>query len=87
MGGPKVRTKLPMTVAVPNFITFQKSRSNNRIFLGQMEIVAGKIYVFDKGYENYDVFKLWSLKGVEFVTRLMENATPYPKQGHMSSES
>jgi hypothetical protein len=74
-GGLKVQAKLPMTSAVPDFITFQEGRSNDKNFLGQLEVVAGKIYVFDKGYENYDVFKLWSLKGVEFVTRLRENAT------------
>lgn len=74
-GGLKVQAKLPLSGTVPDFITLQEARSNDKNFLGQLEVEPGKIYVFDKGYENYDVFKLWTSLGVLFVTRLRENAT------------
>jgi len=52
-----------------------EAAKNDRDFLGQPELVAGNIYVFDKGYVNYKLYADWTYKSVFFVTRMKENAT------------
>ena len=39
-----------------------------------LKVVAGQIYVFDKGYANYAKWHEWTNKDVYYVTRLNENA-------------
>src|SRR5690606_2909421 len=40
----------------------------------QLNPQKGSIYVFDKGYVNYTVYKKWTDQGSFYVTRLNENA-------------
>ena len=47
---------------------------NDKDFLGQLEVVANNIYVFDKGYVNYAIWNEWTKKGAFFVTRINKNA-------------
>jgi len=73
-GGLKIHTKLPLTGFVPNFINLTAAACNDKTFLGQLNPDSGAIYVFDKGYVNYEVWKRWTEQGVFFVTRLNDNA-------------
>jgi hypothetical protein len=73
-GGLKIHTKMPLSGFAPDFIDLSEAASNDKNFLGQLNPSPGTIYVFDKGYVNYKVWKQWTKQGVFFVTRLNENA-------------
>lgn len=74
-GGLKVQACLTLSSFVPDFICLMESAGNDRKFLGQLTPLAGTIYVFDKGYCNYQVFQQWTKDEVYFVTRLQDNAS------------
>ena len=73
-GGLKVQTVLGLDSKTPEVICMGDASKNDKDFLGQLEVIANNIYVFDKGYVNYTVWNDWSSKNVFFVTRLNENA-------------
>lgn len=73
-GGLKIHAKLPLGGFVPNMVHITQAACSDKAFLGQLEIEKGAIYVFDKGYVNYEKWKEWSEAGAFFVTRLNENA-------------
>ena len=74
-GGLKIHTKMPLMGFVPDLVTLSEAASNDKNFLGQLQVVKGAIYIFDKGYANYQVWKEWTNQGVFYVTRLNENAS------------
>jgi hypothetical protein len=73
-GGIKAQTVLPFNSPVPDFINLGAAAKNDKNFLGQLIPIPGYLYIFDKGYVNYNVFNKWTELGVFFVTRLNENA-------------
>ena len=73
-GGLKVHTKMPLSGFVPDLIHLSPAADNDKTFLGQLNPDSGTIYVFDKGYVNYKVWKKWTKQGVFYVTRLNDNA-------------
>ena len=73
-GGLKLHTKLPLMGFVPDLVTLSEASCNDKSFLGRLEVAKGAIYIFDKGYAHYHVWKEWTRKGVFYVTRLNENA-------------
>ena len=74
-GGIKAHCLLPFNSRVPSLVHLSEAAKNDRDFLGQLEVVAGNIYIFDKGYINYKLYADWTKKSVFFVTRMKENAT------------
>ena len=92
-GGLKLHTKLPMSSVVPDLIVLSEASQNDKTFIsdtktGQLEGEEGKIYIFDKGYVNYQVWDKWTKSGVFYLTRLNDNAsyevlTGQQKQKHM----
>ena len=74
-GGLKVQAQLPLSGFVPDFMVLTDASANDRNFLGQLPAPEGTIYVFDKGYMNYQVFDDWTKNSVFYVTRLQENAS------------
>lgn len=74
-GGLKVHAVLPLDNMVPELVWLTPASSNDKDFLGQLKPQRGEIYVFDKGYVNYGVYKKWTEGGAFFVTRLNENAS------------
>ena len=74
-GGLKVQTLLPLDSKVPEVICMSEASENDKDFLGQLEVEANNIYVFDKGYVNYTVWDEWTKKGAFFVTRINDNAS------------
>jgi Transposase DDE domain/Domain of unknown function (DUF4372) len=74
-GGIKAHCLLPFNSRVPSLVYLTEAAKNDRDFLGQLEMVKGNIYVFDKGYINYKLYADWTAKSVFFVTRMKENAT------------
>jgi len=63
-GGLKVHTKMPLMGFVPDLVTLSEAASNDKSFLGQLQVIKGAIYIFDKGYANYQVWKQWTDQGV-----------------------
>lgn len=74
-GGVKAQTVLGLDSLVPEFIALSPAAKNDKDFLGQLIVKPGYLYVFDKGYVNYAVYRDWTKQGVSFVTRLNENAS------------
>ncbi|MEO1100125.1 MAG: IS4 family transposase, partial [Bacteroidota bacterium] len=74
-GGLKIHTKIPLMGFVPDLVTLSEAACNDKNFLGQLQVEKGGIYVFDKGYAHYHVWKEWTQQGVFYVTRLNENAS------------
>jgi len=74
-GGIKAQTLLAFDSLVPEYVELGAAAKNDKDFLGQLQVKKGFLYVFDKGYVNYLIFKEWCEKGVFFVTRLNENAS------------
>ena len=74
-GGAKIHTKIAMFGLVPDLVHISQAAQNDKIFLGQLDVQKGGIYIFDKGYANYPVWKEWTEKGVFYVTRLNDNAS------------
>ena len=73
-GGLKAHAVLPLDNMVPELVWLTAASTNDKDFLGQLKPQRGSIYVFDKGYVNYSVYKKWTEDGSFFVTRLNENA-------------
>lgn len=74
-GGIKAHTVLSLDSLVPEFIELSPAAKNDKDFLGQLTVKTGYLYVFDKGYVNYSVYRDWTKQQVSFVTRLNENAS------------
>jgi len=51
------------------------SSKNDKDFLGQLKALKGEIYIFDKGYVNYNYYFNLSEMGTFCLTRLNENAS------------
>lgn len=73
-GGLKIHAKMPLGGFVPDLVRITEAACNDKSFLGQLEVEKGGIYIFDKGYVNYQKWGSWTEKGAHFVTRLNENA-------------
>ena len=65
---------MPLFGFVPDLVNLTEAACNDKSFLGQLAVEKGNIYIFDKGYVNYTVWKEWTNQGVFYVTRLNENA-------------
>ena len=74
-GGLKLHTKMPLMGFVPDLVMLSEAATNDKSFLGQLQVIKGAIYIFDKGYANYQIWKEWTKKGVFYLTRLNDNAS------------
>jgi hypothetical protein len=73
-GGIKVHTVINVDETVPKMIWFTEAAKNDHILLEKLKLDANTIYVFDKGYNDYKAFKLFSENSTGFVTRIKDNA-------------
>jgi hypothetical protein len=73
-GGYKIHSKLPLGSQAPDLVYITESAINDKTFLGQLKPKLGDIYIFDKGYVNYKIWKQWSEDGVYIVTQINDNA-------------
>jgi hypothetical protein len=74
-GGIKAHVLLSLHSLIPEIVWMSAASKNDKDFLGQLNPLKGEIYVFDKGYVNYNYYHSWTEKGTFFVTRLNENAS------------
>lgn len=71
----KVHAALPLDNMVPELVWPRPTTSNDKDFLGQLKARKGAIYVFDKGYADYGIYKKWMERDAFCVTRLNKNTT------------
>jgi hypothetical protein len=73
-GGIKMHTVINVDEAVPKVVWFTDASTNDHILLEKLTLDKEIIYVFDKGYNDYKAFKLFSDTETGFVTRIKDNA-------------
>ncbi len=74
-GGIKAHTLLSLHSLIPEIVWMSAASKNDKDFLGQLKPLKGEIYVFDKGYVNYNYYYEWSEAGVFYVARLNKNGS------------
>lgn len=74
-GGIKAHTLLSLHSLIPEIVWMSAASKNDKDFLGQLTPQKGEIYIFDKGYVNYNYYYEWTEAGVFYVTRLNENGS------------
>ena len=73
-GGIKVHTVVNVDEAVPQMVWFTHAATHDHILLKKLKFDPNKIYVFDKGYNDYKAFKDFCEHSTFFVTRIKDNA-------------
>lgn len=71
-GGIKKNTVLDGSTLMPVQVCFSSAATNDQRLYDQLNLNAGALVVFDKGYFNYAAFARFCLNDVHFVTRLKE---------------
>jgi Transposase DDE domain/Domain of unknown function (DUF4372) len=74
-GGIKVHTMLNPDEQVPRLIWMSPSATNDIQFFHKIDFEKNAVYVFDKGYVDYERYEEFCNRGVYFVTRLREKAS------------
>ena len=73
-GGIKVHTVINVDETVPKLVWFTSSATNDHVLINKLKLDSNTIYVFDKGYNDYNAFKKFSDNETGFVTRIKDNA-------------
>jgi IS4 transposase len=73
-GGIKMHTVINVDEAVPKIVWFTESSTHDHVLLDKLTLDEDSIYVFDKGYNDYKAFKLFSDTQTGFVTRIKDSA-------------
>lgn len=73
-GGLKVHMLIDAVQSVGRFIKITAAKVHDKNFLKELELVSHSMIVFDKAYNYYQQFALWTERNVYFVTRLKKNA-------------
>jgi hypothetical protein len=73
-GGIKMHTVINIDEPCPKVVWFTSAATNDHFLLKKLDLSPDKIYVFDKGYNDYVAFDLFCQNGTGFVTRIKDNA-------------
>lgn len=73
-GGIKVHTLMNLQAQVPKLIWFSSATTHDHEFLKQISFDKNRIAVFDKGYNDYQMFSRLIENKNYFVTRIKDNA-------------
>jgi hypothetical protein len=73
-GGLKVHMLIDAVQSVGRFIKITAAKVHDKNFLKSLDLVSHSMIVFDKAYNYYHQFALWTNQQVYFVTRLKKNA-------------
>ena len=79
-GGLKVHMLIDAVQSVGRFIKITAAKVHDKNFLKSIELVPHSMVVFDRAYNYYHQFALWTEKKVFFVTRLKKNAVYVVKE-------
>ncbi len=72
-GGIKAHVLLDVKNDIPSFIHLSEGSRNDRIFMEKLSLKKDDILVFDKGYQHFAQWQVWTEKGINWVTRLNDN--------------
>lgn len=73
-GGLKVHMLIDAVQAIGRFIKITEAKVHDKNFLKSLELNPNCMVVFDRAYNYYHQFALWTNKSVFFVTRIKKNA-------------
>ena len=73
-GGLKVHMLIDAVQSVGRFIKITEAKVHDKNFLKELELISYSMVVFDRAYNYYHQFALWTMKSVFFVTRIKKNA-------------
>jgi len=73
-GGLKVHMLIDAVQSVGRFIKITQAKVHDKNFLKSLELISHSMVVFDRAYNYYHQFALWTEKQVYFVTRMKRNA-------------
>ena len=85
-GGIKVHALVKSDEDVPCLVRMNAAASHDSPFIKGLKLPQGAIVVFDKGYNNYSQYNLWTQQKVSWITRLIKRSTiTKSKQCNVSS--
>lgn len=73
-GGIKLHTVINVDETVPKIVWFSSAATHDHMILDKLKLSSDTIYVFDKGYNDYKAFDLFTQSDTSFVTRIKDNA-------------
>jgi hypothetical protein len=73
-GGLKVHMLIDAVQSVGRFVKITAAKVHDKNFLKSLELISHSMVVFDRAYNYYHQFALWTQNHVYFVTRLKKNA-------------
>ena len=73
-GGIKAHTVINADEKIPYLIWYTSAATNDHVLLSKLTLDPNTIYVFDKGYNDYEAYYRFSKGKTGFVTRLKDNA-------------
>jgi phosphoserine phosphatase len=73
-GGLKVHMLIDAVQSVGRFVKITAAKVHDKNFLKSLELMSHSMIVFDRAYNYYHQFALWTQQHVYFVTRLKKNA-------------
>jgi hypothetical protein len=73
-GGLKVHMLIDAVQSVGRFIKITEAKVHDKNFLKELDLISYSMVVFDRAYNYYHQFALWTMKSVFFVTRIKKNA-------------
>jgi hypothetical protein len=73
-GGLKVHMVIDAVQSVGRFVKITAAKVHDKNFLRSLDFISHSMVVFDKAYNYYHQFAVWTNQKVYFVTRLKKNA-------------
>lgn len=71
-GGIKAHTLVKADRDVPELVCMTAGATNDTTFMKHVDLPAGSILTFDRGYNDYKQLEQWTGKGITWVTRLRQ---------------
>jgi hypothetical protein len=73
-GGMKVHMVIDAIQSIGRFVKITAAKVHDKNFLKSLDFISHSMVIFDKAYNYYHQFALWTNQKVYFVTRLKKNA-------------
>ena len=73
-GGLKVHMVIDAVQSIGRFIKITEAKVHDKNFLKELNLISHSMVVFDRAYNYYQQFAIWTTNSVFFVTRLKKNA-------------
>jgi hypothetical protein len=73
-GGLKVHMLIDAVQSVGRFVKITEAKVHDKNFLKELDLISHSMVVFDRAYNYYMQFALWTEQQIFFVTRMKKNA-------------